>query len=132
MKPETTLPRVPSEEWITPPEVKDDPSIVNMPLFWRIVVRPISQETVSKGGILLSPETLRIREMTETVGKLVAVGPLAFKLDDLNEDVAPKIGDYVMYGKWAGKQIRYGGVKYVVLNHDELIMRVPDLSKHNQ
>lgn len=118
-----------NDEWVTDDTVKDSKEIESLPVGWRIVVRPLPQATKSSGGVIFAQQTLSDKEMTETVGTLVAVGPLAWKGEQYQGQDWAQRGDVVMFGKYAGKKFEYGGVKYVLLNEDEIIARIPDPSK---
>ena len=118
---------VSADSWTTDENVPDPSDIRDVPVGWRIVVRPRAPERVTKGGILrIDADT---QTLTETVGTLVAVGSQCWKDDTKYDGPWAALGDTVMFGKYAGKRFEYGGVKYVLLNEDEIIARIPDPSK---
>ncbi len=87
------------------------------PLGDRIIVKPISEEEKSPGGIVL-PETAKEKPQE---GEVIAVGP--GKLLD-NGQVVPlevKVGDRVIYSKYGGTEIKIDGEEYVILRSDDLL-----------
>lgn len=87
------------------------------PLGDRIIVKPISEEEKSPGGIVL-PETAKEKPQE---GEVIAVGP--GKLMD-NGQVVPlevKVGDRVIYSKYGGTEIKIDGEEYIILRSDDLL-----------
>jgi len=86
------------------------------PLGDRIVVEPISEEETTKGGIIL-PDTVDKEKKAE--GKVIAVGDgEKIKKLGLNE------GDRVIFGKYAGEEVKIGDVEYKVLSEDDVLAKV--------
>ena len=56
-------------------------------------------------------------------GTVVQVGPTAFKDYGRAPDIL-KEGDYVTYAKYAGKEIKYKGVEYLILNDADVIAKL--------
>jgi chaperonin GroES len=56
-------------------------------------------------------------------GTVVQVGPTAFKDYGRSPDIL-KGGDYVTYAKYAGKEIKYGGDTYLILNDQDVIAKL--------
>jgi chaperonin GroES len=72
------------------------------PLGERLIVEPIEQEDTTSGGILI-PETAKEKPQE---GKVLAAGP--GKLDDSGKRVKMevKVGDRVLYARYAGTEIK--------------------------
>ena len=88
------------------------------PLYDRVVVCPCESEKTSEGGIVL-PDTANKERPME--GEIVAVG--AGKLLD-NGDVRPltvKKGQKIIYGKYAGTEVKNQGKEYVILREDDIM-----------
>ncbi|MBC7903561.1 MAG: co-chaperone GroES [Gemmatimonadaceae bacterium] len=81
------------------------------PLHDRVVVRPAAAEEKTAGGIII-PDTAKEKPQRGTV---VAAGP-----GKKDEPVTVKIGDTVLYGKYAGTELSVEG-------EDLLIMRESDI-----
>jgi len=94
-------------------------SIKIRPLNDRIVVRPVEEETKTAGGIYL-PDTAKEKPQR---GEVIAVGP--GKLLD-NGDRAPmplKKGDKVIYGKYAGTEVRVAGEEIKILELRDVLAK---------
>lgn len=118
--------------WITDKDEQPTPKILPKIGSWRILVRPVAPQKVTKGGIILSGMTLEEKEYLQTVGEVLYIGPLAYTRADMQVEgkVTPwcKVGDYALYGKYAGVKIMYKGIKFLVLNDDEVLATVKDPS----
>lgn len=126
-------PVIAANTWATDLSVPDDPDFVRLyPVGWRILIRVRPQEAVSKGGIFIPVAAQKTREHLETVGRVVGMGKDAYK--DESKYFMPwcAVGNWVQFGKYAGKRISYGGVKYIVINEDEVLGVVPDPDKLEQ
>lgn len=87
------------------------------PLHDRVVIRRLDEETTTKGGILL-PDTATEKPSR---GKVLAVGP--GKLLD-NGEVRPvdvKTNDEVLFGKYAGTEVRVDDEDLIVMREDDIM-----------
>ena len=83
----------------------------------RVLVKPAAAETKTAGGIII-PDTAKEKPQKGTV---VAVGPGKYAEQTGNIiPVKQKVGDVVLYGKYAGTEVQIEG-------QDLLIMRESDL-----
>lgn len=88
------------------------------PLHDHLVVKPISEDEVTKAGIVL-PETMD-KEKPEK-GEVVAVGN-GRQLD--NGQFAPmsvKVGDKVMFKKYSPDEIKLDGQEYLILSESDIL-----------
>ena len=129
-----------NDEWIDiEDEVSDPTTLPEMPGF-HVLVRPASIKNKTKGGIFIPDSTKDDMSYLTTVGKVIALGELAYKdIDKFPNGEWCAVGDYVCYGKHAGTKLYYQNVKLLLLFDDQVIMRVIDpkdldptfnLSKH--
>jgi chaperonin GroES len=81
------------------------------PLADRVIIEADQAEEKTAGGIII-PDTAKEKPQK---GKVVAVGP-----GKKDEPLTVKVGDAVLYGKYAGTEITVDG-------HDYLIMRESDI-----
>lgn len=81
------------------------------PLADRVLIEPAAAEQKTAGGIII-PDTAKEKPQRGTV---VAIGP-----GKKDEPLTVKVGDMVLYGKYAGTEISVEG-------HDYLIMRESDI-----
>ena len=87
------------------------------PLNDRILVLRIEEEEKTSGGIII-PDTAKEKPQE---GKVVAVGP--GKLDDNGKRVALdlKKNDRVLFGKYAGTEIKLNGVEHLIMREDDIL-----------
>ena len=82
------------------------------PLADRVLVKQAAAETKSAGGIII-PETAQEKTLQATVE---AVGPGTEK-----EKITVKVGERVLYDKYAGTQIKIDGDDYLILKNSDII-----------
>ena len=87
------------------------------PLHDRVVVTRIDAEDKSKGGIII-PDTAKEKPQE---GDVVAVGP--GRIDDNGNRVPLDIavGDKVIYSKYGGTEVKYGGEDLLVLSARDVL-----------
>jgi chaperonin GroES len=88
------------------------------PLADRVVVKPLEREEVTKSGIVL-PDTVKEKPQE---GTIEAVGNGRF-----NEQTGQrmpldvKVGDRVMYAKYAGSEVKIDDVEYLILGEKDIL-----------
>ena len=87
------------------------------PLADRVVVKPLTREEVTKGGILL-PDTAKEKP---TQGKVVAVGPGGRDEDGKLVPMEVKEGDIVLFAKWGGNEVKIGDTEYLIMKEDDVM-----------
>lgn len=92
-------------------------STVLKPLGSRVVVEPLEQEEVTAGGIVL-PETAKEKPQK---GKVLSVGPGDRDEDGDRIPLDVKIGDTVLFAKYAGTEIKMDGKKLLILKENDLL-----------
>ena len=75
------------------------------------MVQPSTPETVTKGGIII-PDTAKEKPQK---GIVVAAGP-----GKKDEPVTVKVGDSVLYGKYAGTEITVDGQEYLIMREADI------------
>ena len=90
------------------------------PLDDRVVVEPVEAEETTAGGIVL-PDTAKEKPQRGTV---LAVGP--GKLLDSGDrgELSVKVGDEVIYGKYAGSDIEVDGREVKILRESDILAKV--------
>ncbi len=86
------------------------------PLEDRIVVQGVEAETTTASGIVI-PDTAKEKPQEGTV---LAVGPGRFE-DGARVPLDVKIGDKVLYSKYGGTEVKYGGEEYLVLSARDVL-----------
>jgi len=81
------------------------------PLADRVLVQAAAAETVTKGGIII-PDTVKEKPQK---GIIVAAGP-----GKKDEPVTVKVGDLVLYGKYAGTEIMIEGTEYLIMRESDI------------
>ena len=87
------------------------------PLADRVIVEPMEEEEVSKGGIIL-PDTAKEKPQK---GKIIAVGPGRF--DENGKRIPPEVkkGDKVIYQKYAGTELKQANKEYLILRESDIL-----------
>ena len=81
------------------------------PLHDRILVQRLEEEQKSKGGIII-PDTAKEKPQK---GVIVAVGN-----GKKDEPMTVKVGDIVLYGKYAGTEISIEGDDYLIMKESDI------------
>jgi len=81
------------------------------PLADRVVVQPAAAEETTKGGIII-PDTAKEKPQK---GKVMAVGP-----GKKDEPMSVKVGDAVLYGKYAGTELTIDGDDYLIMRESDV------------
>ncbi|QZZ22563.1 co-chaperone GroES [Leptothermofonsia sichuanensis E412] len=87
------------------------------PLGDRVFVKVSASEEKTAGGILL-PDTAKEKPQ---VGEVVAVGPGKRDEKGTHQPLEVKIGDKVLYSKYAGTDIKLGTEEYVLLSEKDIL-----------
>ena len=112
---------------LTDEKVQADPEVLPELPGFHILVRPISIKTQTKGGIFIPDSTKEDMSYLTTVGKVIALGDLAYaEKDKFPNGPWCEVGDYVCYGKHTGTKMFYKGVRLILLFDDQIVMRVED------
>jgi len=90
------------------------------PLGDRVLIKQIDSEEVTKGGIVL-PDTAKEKPQE---GEVLAVGPGKMLDNGQRAPMEVKVGDRVLFAKYAGSEIKQGGEEYMILNSERDILAV--------
>ena len=82
------------------------------PLSDRVLVKPNPAEEKTAGGLFI-PDTAKEKPL---MGKVIAAGP---GTSEVKMEV--KVGDTVMYGKYAGTELEYEGEKYLIMRQSDVL-----------
>ena len=92
------------------------------PLGDRLVVKPAEQEEQTTSGIFL-PETAKEKPQQ---GVVVAAGPGARKEDGERIELDVKVGDTVLYAKYAGTTVKLDDNEYLILKESDILAIVEE------
>lgn len=82
------------------------------PLADRVVIKPAVAEEKSQGGIII-PDTAKEKPLK---GKVIAVGK-----GTKDQAMELKVGDQVLYGKYAGTEIEIEGAKVLIMRESDVL-----------
>jgi chaperonin GroES len=88
-----------------------------VPLGDRVIVKPLPQEEITKGGIIL-PDTAKEKPMQ---GEVLAVGNGKLLENGTKVPMEVKIGDKVLYGKYSGTEVKIEGEEYLIVKESEIL-----------
>ena len=87
------------------------------PLDDRVLVEPLEAEEKTAGGILL-PDTAKEKPQR---GKVVAVGPGKLRDSGDRTALSVKVGDEVLFGRYAGSEIKVDGDELLILGEEDIL-----------
>ena len=87
------------------------------PLHDRVLVKAAEAEEVTKGGIII-PDTAKEKPMQ---GEIVAVGNGKQTEDGKVTPLQVKVGDKVLFGKYAGTEVKLDGQEILVVKEDDIL-----------
>lgn len=112
------------------------------PVYDRIVVRKIEQPDKSTGGIVFPDSAKSPSQIGEVVavgpgrnidapgGYIItgpsALGPASYQVDVLRPEMQCKAGDFVVFGKYAGADVKIGNEEIFLLREDEILAILAD------
>lgn len=82
------------------------------PLADRVLIEPAAAEQKTAGGIII-PDTAKEKPQK---GIVVAVGP-----GKKDEPMTVKVGDNVLYGKYAGTELSHEGNDYLIMRESDIV-----------
>ena len=85
------------------------------PLGARVLIKKVEAEEKSEGGIILTSSAKEKPQIAE----VVAIGP-----GTKDEPMQVKVGDKVVFSKYAGTDIKFGGVEYTLMNQSDILATV--------
>ena len=126
----------PSQKIITPnkelvgvkkSEVTNQKDKLPQPTGWRILVLPFKMNETTKGGVIMNESTLERQQVASQCGNVLAMGSECYK-DKERYPTGPwcKVGDWVVFARYAGSRINIEGGEVRLLNEDEILATVKD------
>src|SRR5215210_3791438 len=87
------------------------------PLHDRVVVRRITADEKTKGGIII-PDTVKEKP---SEGEIVAVGPGGRDENGKLTPIDVKAGDRVLFGKWSGTEVKLEGEDLLIMKESDIM-----------
>jgi chaperonin GroES len=95
------------------------------PLHDRIIVKRIEEGEQKVGGIII-PDTAKEKPQQGTV---IAVGNGTSKDDGKRVPIDVKAGDTILFGKYAGQEIKIDGDEHLIMREDEVLAVIEEAAK---
>lgn len=86
------------------------------PLGDRVVIKKLEAESTTKSGIVLTGTAKGQPQEAE----VMAVGPGAV-VDGKRVEMEVKVGDKILYSKYAGTDVKVAGEEYIILRQDDIL-----------
>ena len=86
------------------------------PLGDRVVIKVLETEETTKGGIVLPGSAKEKPQMAE----VLAVGPGGM-VDGKEVVMEVKVGDHVIYSKYAGTEVKMGDDEYIIVRQSDIL-----------
>ncbi len=87
------------------------------PLHDRVIVKRIEEQETTKGGIII-PDTAKEKPAE---GMIIAIGNGIVSDDGTRQPLEVKEGDKVLFGKYAGTEIKIDGEEHLIMREDDII-----------
>ncbi|CAN2040450.1 cochaperonin GroES [Candidatus Magnetomoraceae bacterium gMMP-15] len=87
------------------------------PLQDRILVKRVEEETKTKGGIII-PDSAKEKPIE---GRIIAVGSGKTKEDGTKIPLDVKEEDRILFGKYAGTEVKIDGDEYLIMREDDIL-----------
>ncbi len=103
-----------------------------VPTEFKCLILPKEVEQVSKGGIILSSQSVEAEKSATIEGEIIAVSPLAFSYARKDEWEAagaepPKPGQRVIFAKYAGMRHKAkDGQEYLLVNDKDIVATIEE------
>ena len=86
------------------------------PLMDRVVIRMVEAEETTKSGIVLAAAAKEKPQIAE----VIAVGPGGV-IDGKEVTMCVKVGDKVVFTKYAGTEVKYEGEEYIIIGQNDIL-----------
>ena len=87
------------------------------PLGDRVLVEPIKEDEVKKGGIII-PDTAKEKPQE---GKVIAVGKGKVTEEGKVIPLDVKVGDRVLFGKYSGSEVKIEGEEHLIMREEDIL-----------
>jgi len=87
------------------------------PLQDRVIVKRLEEEEKTKGGIII-PDTAKEKPQE---GKVIAVGKGKVTEDGKVIPLDVKVGDKILFGKYAGTEVKIGGEEHLIMREEDIL-----------
>jgi len=121
---------LPNKELVGVKKTKDitkETTKLPKPTGWRILVLPFRMKEKTDAGLLIGSETIDRQQVASQCGNILAMGNACYQ-DKERYPNGPwcKVGDWVVFARYAGSRIEIEGGEVRLLNEDEILATVQD------
>ena len=93
------------------------------PLADRVLVKPLEEEAEKSAGGIIIPDTAKEKPQQ---GEVIAVGPGRVTEDGKTIPMNVKVGDKVLYGKYAGTEVKIDGQEHLIMPESDILAIVEE------
>ena len=123
--PKITLPKTNLVGLNNSKQITKESTKLPQPTGWRILILPFKMGEKTKGGILMGQDTLEKQQVASQCGNILAMGPDCYRdKDRYKQGPWCKVGDWVMFARYAGSRIKIEGGEVRLLNDDEILATI--------
>ena len=118
---------LPNKKLVGVKSEKKDSAKIPVPTGWRLLVLPFKQKEKTKGGIIMTDDSIERSQVASTCGVVLKMGPDCYRDKERYPD-GPwcKEKDWVVFARYAGSRIEIEGGEVRLLNEDEILATVQD------
>lgn len=87
------------------------------PLHDRVLVKRLPSEEKTAGGIII-PDSVQEKPQQ---GEIVAAGSGSRRADGNIDPLGVKVGDRILFGKYAGTEVKMQGVEYIIMKETDIL-----------
>jgi chaperonin GroES len=88
------------------------------PLGDRVIIERIKEDEQKSDGGIIIPDTAKEKPVK---GKVIAVGPGAIQEDGKRTPMEIKVGETVLYGKYAGTEMKVDGQEVLIMRESDIL-----------
>ena len=120
-----TSPGSPKHKLALEEKYKEETEKLPKPTGWRILVLPFKMKEKTKGGVIIADTSLERQQLAAQCANVLAVGPDAYRdKDRYPQGPWCKVGDWIIFARYAGSRIKIEGGEVRMLNDDEILATI--------
>ena len=121
----STSPESPKYKLALEEKYKEETEKLPKPTGWRILVLPFKMKEKTKGGVIIADTSLERQQLAAQCANVLAVGPDAYRdKDRYPQGPWCKVGDWIIFARYAGSRIKIEGGEVRMLNDDEILATI--------
>ena len=118
-------PESPKHKLALEEKYKEETEKLPKPTGWRILVLPFKMKEKTKGGVIIADTSLERQQLAAQCANVLAVGPDAYRdKDRYPQGPWCKVGDWIIFARYAGSRIKIEGGEVRMLNDDEILATI--------